>query len=210
MKFERARTNEQINSRKSEIIKACSELYDELGYDGLNLKLISTKTSIGRSTIYTYYQTKDEILLDVLLEEIRLWSESLKKQFNQKDQLSKHDLADIITNCFVKHLRLLNLLSLLYSTLENKTGLDKLAEFKKSLFQYILPFSEAILKYNPNTSEDNLNQLFTAISSYVIGLYPMCHPTDFQREAMKQSGVSHITLDFKSMCYKGVLALLSI
>lgn len=210
MKFERARTDEQINKRKNEIIKACSDLYDELGYDGLNIKLISTRTSIGRSTIYTYYQTKEEILLDVLLEEIKLWSQSLKKQFDLKDELSNHDLAEIITHCFLDHIRLLDLLSLLYSTLEKKTSLEKLIDFKQNLYQYTHVFAEGVLKYKPFSDEDHLQELFTAISSYVIGLYPICYPTERQIQACQNIGHFKNIPDFETMCYKGILSLTNI
>lgn len=60
MKFERARTIEQIYERKKEILKACAKLYDESGIDGVHFKAVSEITSFVRSTIYTYYKTKDD------------------------------------------------------------------------------------------------------------------------------------------------------
>ena len=64
MDFQRANTESQIEIRKNEIINACDVLYTTGDYESVTIQKIAEMTSIGRSSIYTYYKTKEEILLD--------------------------------------------------------------------------------------------------------------------------------------------------
>ena len=77
MDFLRARTKEQIDQRRFDIIQACETLFNEGGYDFVNLKAISEMTAISRSSIYTYYKTKDEIMLDILILKLNDWKNDL-------------------------------------------------------------------------------------------------------------------------------------
>ena len=49
-------------ARQQEIIRACEELYETMEYEDISIKEIAKSTSICRSNIYNYYQTKDEMI----------------------------------------------------------------------------------------------------------------------------------------------------
>ncbi|WP_396953857.1 TetR family transcriptional regulator [Niallia sp. MER 6] len=46
---------------------ACDQLYSLHGYEGVNLKAISKLTTFTRTLIYKYYNSKEEIMLDLLV-----------------------------------------------------------------------------------------------------------------------------------------------
>lgn len=209
MKFERARTNEQIQERKKEILKACAKLYDESGIDGVHFKAVSEITSFVRSTIYTYYKTKEEILLDLLLEDIKIWSSDVNSILESHETLSKEDYCHEITNTFVNNTRMLRLMSLLYSILERNCSLEKLTAFKSELMGLMEPLIASVYKYFPDADDDSKQTFFYNLSCFVSGLYPTTNLTKKQKQAIKNSGIEYPSLDFGDMCYKGVLALAS-
>lgn len=63
MKCQKVKKESLVANRQQEIIKACEELYETMEYEEISIKEIAKSTSICRSNIYNYYQTKDEIFL---------------------------------------------------------------------------------------------------------------------------------------------------
>ena len=56
--------SEQLtNARKEEIINACAKLYTTMNFKDITLKQISLETTFTRTSIYNYFQTKEEIFL---------------------------------------------------------------------------------------------------------------------------------------------------
>lgn len=209
MKFERARTIEQIEERKKEILKACGKLYDESGIDGVHFKAVSEITSFGRSTIYTYYKTKEEILLDLFLEDIKTWSSDVNSILESHETLSKEDYCHELTNTFVNNTRMLQLMSVLYSILEKNCSLEKLTAFKSELMNLRRPLITSIYKYFPDADDDSKQTFLYNSSCFVSGLYSTTNISQKQKDAIKNSGIEYHLSDFGDMCYKGLLALAS-
>ena len=59
----------RTNARKEEIISACAALYETMSFKDITLKDISQATSFTRTSIYNYFQTKEEIFLALLQRE---------------------------------------------------------------------------------------------------------------------------------------------
>ena len=70
-------TQEKTNARKEEIVNACAKLYETTSFKDMTLKDIGKATSFTRTSIYNYFQTKEEIFLALLQREYDLWNEDL-------------------------------------------------------------------------------------------------------------------------------------
>lgn len=63
-----ARSEERTNARKEEIINACEMLYQTMNFKDITIKEIGNVTSFSRTSIYNYFETKEEIFLALLKE----------------------------------------------------------------------------------------------------------------------------------------------
>lgn len=207
MKFERARTDQQIQTRKREIIAACSTLYDQYDFEGVNLKAIGEITSFSRSTIYNYYESKEEILLDLFLEDIRDWSVELSKVFENNKIYTKEMYCKILTTSFLRNKRLLRLMTLVYSNIEKVCSLQKLTEFKTELQHLQKPFFQNIHHYFPYSDIKAQKSFYTCSTALIMGLYPLTHPTKKQKDAMKAANYTGVEDTFEELCYNGLLTL---
>ena len=70
-------SEELTNARKVEIVNACAALYETKSFKEITLKEIGEKTSFTRTSIYNYFQTKEEIFLALLQREYEAWIEDL-------------------------------------------------------------------------------------------------------------------------------------
>lgn len=73
---------ELTNARREEIIDACEELYKTMSFKEITIKEIGNVTSFTRTSIYNYFQTKEEIFLSLLKREYELWISYLKKRWS--------------------------------------------------------------------------------------------------------------------------------
>ena len=78
---------ERTNARKEEIINACEKLYHTMSFKEITLKEISRETTFSRTSIYNYFQTKEEIFLALLKREYDSWIEQLCEAMESKETI---------------------------------------------------------------------------------------------------------------------------
>lgn len=105
-------TPELIEKRREEIVNACEQLYQTMGFKEITLKEIGKVTEFSRPTIYNYFQTKEEIFLALFEREYDRWNEDLQSILDDFENLSKEDIADKIATSLQKRKQLLRLLSM--------------------------------------------------------------------------------------------------
>ena len=73
-----SRGSEALTSaRREEIIQACGKLYETMSFKEITIKEIGKETSFTRTSIYNYFETKEEIYLALLQKEYELWAEAM-------------------------------------------------------------------------------------------------------------------------------------
>ena len=166
-------------------------------------------TSISRPSIYNYYITREEILLDVLEKEYFKWYENFKNSFDENSRLNKKDFCNLLVNSFDNFDIFLRLLSLQYSIIEKNCSFEKLTQFKMNT-QVIFKFIETILSktFSRSTSEaisTFILMIFSAISSF----YEICNYNEIQIKAMKVANRDYKSGVFKDLSSKYIEALIS-
>ncbi|MDO4536303.1 MAG: TetR family transcriptional regulator [Clostridium perfringens] len=209
MSFQRARTEEQILIRQNEIIKACDLIFTTKGYEEVNFKAISEITSFTRPTIYKYYETREEIFLDLLTTEYLNWKDELKNTFDNTESVTKEDYCRLLTNSLINHKKMLQLLSLHLVEIENNSRLERLVEFKKQVLTVGNVFSDSLNKYFPHGTEEDKFEFQMQFFTYIYGLYPYTHHSTKQIKAMELANIPFTELKFEDFCYNGLILLIS-
>lgn len=204
--FKRARTDEQVAMRRMEIISACDSLYSEGGLDAVNMKAIAERTSLSRPTIYNYYDTKEEIILDLIKEDFDEWDAELKSEFDGRGSISKEEFCRFLTDSLSGRLRTLEFLSRHLYTVEMNSRLEKVVGLKIAIGRSIHTLDDALGKYFGYPADERA-LLISLIFTFMHGLYPMTHPTEMQREAASLAGHC-ITGDFGDICFNGLMRLM--
>lgn len=197
MSFKRARSEKQIQERIQEIINAASEIYNEFGYDGLSFSAISEYTKFARPNIYKYFNTKDEILLEILKIDMVSWMATLKNSFKINKVYSLEEIAEIWVDSLIKHSRLLELYSLLFTTIEKNVSVEALAKFKQDTPTYQIQLLNLVEQLFPTAGQTNIYDFIVAQMTLAFGLYPMCQLNDLQLQAIEMSGINYMMPDFK-------------
>ena len=201
MEFKRARNDEQISNRQDEIINACYSLYLNGKYDDITFGKISEMTSISRPSIYNYYITREEILLDVLEREYFKWYDNFKNSFDENIRLNKKELSEILINSFNNCDIFLRLISIQYSIIEKNCSFEKLTQFKMNT-QSIFKSLETVVGKTFSRSTNDARSTFVLMLFSTLGsFYEMCNPNETEIKAMKIA-----TRDYKLPKFEDLLS----
>ncbi|WP_225352329.1 TetR family transcriptional regulator [Limosilactobacillus equigenerosi] len=136
-------------ARQTEIINACEQLYQTKSFKEITLKEISTVTSFTRTSIYNYFQTKEEIFLAMFKREYDRWNLDLTTLLNENGSLTKAQLATKLSDSLVKRLQLLKLLAMNNFDMEENSRPENLAKFKASYGDSLRLMGEIVTKFCP-------------------------------------------------------------
>lgn len=190
MNFERARSKEQKDIRKDQIIKATLSLYGDLSYEKITLAAIAKELSFTRANLYKYTSSKEEIFLWIILSDFQIWVDDLESSFEGISDLSMKDFSCSWTAVIERNTRLIELFSILYTVLEQNVKIDKLALFKRELFQSYGPLFPLLKRLLPLLDEEQIDRFIHMQLFYAMGLYPGTLVNDIQKEAIKMAHVS--------------------
>lgn len=115
-------SKELTQARREEIINACEKLYQTMSFKDITIKEIGNVTSFTRTSIYNYFQTKEEIFLALFEKEYIRWNEELEDIRGEEDELSKEELSDRIAASLARREQLLKLLSIYVRNLSLRSG----------------------------------------------------------------------------------------
>ena len=199
---------ELTNARKEEIINACEELYKSKSFKEISLKDIGNATSFSRTSIYNYFQTKEEIFLALLQREYELWIVDLNKIIEENAALSKDEFADKLARSLEKREQLLKIMSMNHYDMESSSRPEQLAEFKVAYGESLHTVMRCLEKYFPYMSVSEKQDFIYSFFPFMFGIYPYTVVNDKQRSAMEKAGVNYVFMTIYEITYNCAKRLL--
>ena len=195
-------------ARKEEIIAACAELNETMSFREITIKEIGEATSFTRTSIYNYFETKEEIFLALLQREYELWVEAMNAVMEEKASMTRDELARTLARTLTDRPRLLRLLSMNLYDMEEHSRPERLTEFKAAYGASLDAVSRMAEKYIPEMDQAARQQFLYAFFPFIYGIYPYTSVTEKQKAAMEQAGVPYVYLsayDLTCTCLKKLL-----
>lgn len=184
MDWVRARSDEQIEQRINEIVDATARLYEKYRFEDITFAMIAKEANFTRSNLYRYFQTKEDIFLELMKHDIAAWRADVLENF-MDGNVSPGEAAEITVALILKHKRMVKLFTILFTLLEPNSSLEALTEFKRKINQEIGMVAQYLSTVLPFPSVKAAAEFLTTLSSLVIGSYPMMDLTPKQMEAME-------------------------
>ena len=183
--FIRARGLEQVEVRRTEILKAAKSLYNKHFFDDISIQLIANESGFTRSNVYRYFKSKEEIYLSLILKDMQNWCVSIEKWLNQ--DYTSEEFANKWVKTMLSESRLLSLLSILSTKLEPNSSQEALNNFKKSLVEQSQLVIAAMQKSFPALNVSDIQLFLMFNSSLFIGTYPNMQLSKKRKTAMHLS-----------------------
>jgi AcrR family transcriptional regulator len=201
-------SSELTNARKEEIVSACAKLYETMSFKDITIKEIGKETSITRTSIYNYFETKEEIFLALFQKEYELWVEGLNALINENDGLDKDGAVSLFSRLLADRKVLLKLLSMNHYDMEENSKPENLTSFKKAYGASLDAVRRYFSKFFPDMEDEDLTRFIYAFFPFMFGIYPYTSVTEKQKKAMENAGIKFKTHSVYEIIYNCVKKLL--
>ncbi len=198
---------ELVNSRKEEILNAAEELYKSKNFKDITLNDIAQLTTFKRTSIYNYFETKEEIFLTLNKRQYEAWTADLDGIIQNNETLSKDDIAKNIALSLEKRKDMLKLM-MNHFDMEANSRLEILADFKTAFGNSIKTLDRMLEKFCPDINKNNRTKFIYAIYPFIYGIYPYTTVSDKQKEAMEKADIGFIYQSVYEITYNCVKLIL--
>lgn len=199
---------ERTNARKEEIINACEKLYHTMSFKEITLKEISRETTFSRTSIYNYFQTKEEIFLALLKREYDLWILKMEKMIGRKEAMSNDEIADVLARTLDERRQLLKIMSMNHYDLEENSRIELLTEFKASYGKALKTVMQILERFRPDMDFKKREEFIYSFFPFMFGIYPYTVVTEKQKEAIARAGVDYTYSSVYNLTFTTVKRLL--
>ena len=199
---------ELTNARREEIIDACRRLYETMSFKDITLKEIGQQTSFTRTSIYNYFETKEEIFLALFAQEYELFTKGLDRLCKQNESLALDELSSALAHALERRPLMLKLLSMNMFDMEANSRMERLVAFKTAYGASKDAVDRCLKKFVPGLDGQGRQTFLYAFLPFVYGLYPYTMVTEKQKQAMKEAGISYVYMSTYDMAYDFIRTLL--
>ena len=198
---------ELTDIRKEEIISACEKLYKNLDFKDINIKLIGEQISFGRTSIYNYFETKEEIFLGLVQSEYLKWNKDLSNILENNNKLSKKKFIDEITNSLLKRKTLLKLISMNMFEMEANSRVESITAFKIAFKSSVTLLEECFSKFL-NVGKKEAEEITFTFLPFLVGVYPYTSVTKKMKTAIKKADFKYNFYTDKELIKMGLEKIL--
>lgn len=201
---------ELVAARREEIINACEKLYQTKGFKEITLKDIGAIISFTRTSIYNYFQTKEEIFLALLKREYEIWIRDLKKMMREIPSMTKEEFAENFAHSLEQRALLLKLLAMNHYDIESGSSQEQLVEFKIVYGETLRTVTQCLQQYFPGMSVAEKQNFLYIFFPFMFGIYPYTVVNEKQKIAMETANVNYVFMSIYEITYNCVKRLLGI
>lgn len=182
--WQRARSPERKDLRRSEIVGAARALLSEGPYEAITLKAIAEQAGIVKSALYRYFESKEEIFLFLYIQESAAWAPEVVLRLSAlPGRAPAFAVARILARSISDRTVLARLMALRPVQLEPSVSSETRTAFRESARSVEEPVGAALSVALPDFEEAEVLQLLFLIQALVAGLWPMTGSVETGREA---------------------------
>ena len=182
-------SEELTNARKDEIISACAALYETMSFKDITLRDIGERTSFTRTSIYNYFQTKEEIFLALMQREYERWAADLEALLASHEAMTADRFADALARTLERRGRLLKLMAMNLYDMEDNSRMENLVALKGAYRTALEAVERCLEKFFPAMDGGDRQAFRYAFFPFLFGVYPYTQATGKQKAAMEAAGI---------------------
>jgi len=197
MGWTRARRPEQKQQRRRDLLDAAAGLFRDRGFDGVPLSEIAAAAGVSKAAVYRYFDSKEQIFLELLVEDYRSWAARLETALAPLAGSNDPDaVAAAMAATTAEHPRLAALSSIVAGVLEHNVTVDNIVGVKTAGAELSLRLTNALHAAIPKLSVEDLGEFLHLVIVLSNGLWPEANPSPVVREVISRPEFQHMQVDF--------------
>ncbi|MCH4170048.1 MAG: TetR/AcrR family transcriptional regulator [Lactobacillus sp.] len=181
-----AMTTNQKLEKSAQIAQAALQLFKERAFDEITMAQIAKRAGVAKGTLFNYYQSKENIFMNLLLTGYQNYFLELDARVKQLGQVSLPDFKALMlqetTNLIENHAVLLRLNALRGPILERQADKAQTIAGRQKLYDISQQLSQDIAQRVDGLSTETINHLFVTQSAIISGLMNLSGLEQFNHE----------------------------
>lgn len=190
--------------RRKAIIDAARELFKNKEYEAIKITDIAQEAGIAKGTVFIYFKTKEQIFLELAIEDYEAWFDNMNGYLKQKCK-SKIEcgIEEIITyfECsYQSDTTLFRVVAILHVILEKNITLEDAVKFKTFLYKNIVQTGRLLEESCYFLIKGQGAGILLSIHGFIVGFQSMAEISPVIREAIdKNPELKMFNVNFKDI-----------
>jgi AcrR family transcriptional regulator len=205
---QRARTDEDKESRRADILEAARWVFDEVEADEFTMDAVAASLGLAKGTLYRYVPTREALLLSLALDEYIAWFDEFDAALTGMPASSDVavTIAGAMTDSLLARPRFLRLASLIASVLERNVPLETARSFKGCIIERSARTATLVSDRLGCTASD-AKRVLVLTQALTVGLHHHAHPAPVVAEVLADAAFAAARIDFGADLRFGIEAL---
>ena len=174
--FQRARRPEQKQQRQDDILGAARELALRDGVRNVTLTDIADRVGIHKSALLRYFETREQILLELTARAWRDWVSSLSDELAGAAPGDRGLVADVVARSFTSRPLLCDLIAHTPLNLERHVSVAAVRRYKLTSLGAIAGAVEVIHRALPELTAGECREFISAMASLAGAMWQIANP----------------------------------
>jgi len=198
---------EEKTERRSVILRAAEDLLHATPGGGITVEDLARRAGLAKGTVYLYFRTREEVLLQVHLERLQGLFDALQQDLATPQANVGYGAVRATLRYLRTHPEFLPLATNCRGMLEANTSTQAALEFKLALGARLVAIGARIEALYPGMRKGDGMALLMSAYALMLGLWQLTDPPACLREAMQRPEMSMFRVDFEKQLAAALLAL---
>ncbi|MFC7480159.1 TetR/AcrR family transcriptional regulator [Luedemannella flava] len=181
MEFKRARSDEQRNERRLQILRTAAEMLAEMPVAKITLNELSRRVGLAKSNVLRYFESREAVLLELLDAEAQDWLAHLDRALEAGGGTPRQRgdrLAAILAESLAQRPALCDLTNAHASVLEHNVSAEVALRHKRATRATYETQSQLILRCLPELGSHDATQLAATATLITAAAWPCSRPPE--------------------------------
>lgn len=179
--FQRARTDEQREARREQILSVARNMLTGHRVADLGLNELARQVGLAKSNVVRYFGTREAVLLELTRREYTDWVDELTRECPQR--VSVDDVARLLARTVTTRPLLAELLTNVMTTLEHNVSPAEIIDFKAAMHDQLGRVEALLERATGPLPQQTQSVLVPGIHALINEFHSLAHPSDALRDA---------------------------
>lgn len=179
MSFQRARTDEQRNERRRQILATAGAMLTEMPVAELTLTALSRRVCLAKANVLRYFESREAVLLALLEAEVADWIAELESAAipaggPAQDRADR--VAELLATSLARHPVLCDLISAQATVLERNISAETALQHKRAVLGYLDTLVRFAGRHLPELGDEDAASLMQTVMLIAVAAWPGSRP----------------------------------
>jgi len=195
-------------TKRQQLIDHASTLLLKKDFTKISMNDVAKTARIAKGTLYLYFQTKEELYLEILKADYHEWFQALHGFLNQTKIIERKDFVRWIIESLRARPRFVKMLPMSATILEQNVSEACISQYKIALSNWITTSIAPLEKALNLTAPSEVMLILLQIHIVAVGAWSLGFPNEQVQAVIKKHDLQIFDLDYFELLEQTLLRLL--